>query len=629
MIAPIEALLARPYVVEIGGYVFVIATVVLVLAWIVTARPGSMSAATRHAVWTVGLASLLIVPAISSNLPTWGRGLLAPVPSNGLSASVVTAGVSNIDTGDHREAEPAMAPRLEAAPLPVEAKGAAASPGFEFSAGMGLLLLWFVGTGLCLLRFAVGVGKVHGITRRATPLTSGTVVPDVALLVRLMGIRWAPRIVYSEETSVPLTWGLFDPVIMLPATAREWPTERFRVVVLHELAHVKRWDYAWHVVSIVARALYWPNPLVWTASRRAALDREQACDDRVLELGEAPHAYAGHLVELAQLSSSRQAAIGGAVAMAPRSTLGKRVKAVLDVASERGHLSWGLAVPGALFIGVVALTLAAFDPFGQGPHAEVIAGLSDPDPAVRQKAAWSLGEREALEAVPALIAALRDEDPRVRGLVAWALGEIKDRRAVRPLLDGMYDPDVYVRERTIEAIGEHESGLAVEPLIRVLDDPIPTVRAAAVWALGEIRSPDATEALLDVLKSDPDRRTLIRAAYSLANLRGRRAPAALLGYLHDVAGTPDSVRYLAAQVLMRNASPVVVEGLIQGLDDPAPFVREAVVRSLGVLGDERAVGALIFRIRDPDPDVRSAVAWALDEINPSTHQTRNHYVETI
>jgi HEAT repeat protein len=444
----------------------------------------------------------------------------------------------------------------------------------------------------------------------------------------MMGIRTAPRVVFTEEVSVPLTWGLFDPVIMLPAVAREWPTERFRVVVLHELAHVKRWDYAWHVVSIVARAFYWPNPLVWTAARRAALDREQACDDRVLELGEAPQAYAGHLVELARSSHARRAALGGACAMAPRSTLGMRVKAVLDVASERGHLSWEFAFPAALFVCFVAITLAAFDPFGRGPHAEVIAALSDPDPAVRQKAAWSLGEREAREGVPALIAALRDDDPSVRGLVAWALGEIKDDRAVRPLLDAMNDTDVYVRERTIEAIGEHENPMAVEPLIEVLSDAVPTVRTAAAWALGEIRSPDATEPLLEVFQNDSDRRTLIMAAYSLANLRGRRAPEALLGYLHDVAGTPDSVRYLAAQVLMRNASPTVVEGLIQGLDDPIPFVREAVVRSLGVLGDERAVDALIFRIRDPDPDVRSAVVWALDEINPSTHQTRYHYVET-
>ena len=80
--------------------------------------------------------------------------------------------------------------------------------------------------------------------------------------------------------------------------------------------------------------------------------------------------------------------------------------------------------------------------------------------------------------------------------------------------------------------------------------------------------------------------------------------------------------------MMRTASSQVVDGLIQGLDDPAPFVREAVVRSLGVLGDERAVDALIFRIRDPNPDVRAAVVWALDEINPSTYQDHKHYVET-
>jgi HEAT repeat protein/beta-lactamase regulating signal transducer with metallopeptidase domain len=540
---------------------------------------------------------------------------------------VGTPAIATVQVSDRVLPASSSPPRVEIA-RPVAEKRATSTRGSLVSPVRGILLLWVAGIGISFLRFAVGLGQIHGITRRATPVESTPAGQGVCEFARSMGIRRVPRLLYSGEITVPVAWGLFQPVILLPHSAREWPDQRFRVVVLHELAHVRRWDYAWHVVAIVARALYWPNPLVWIASRRAALDREQACDDRVIEAGEAPDAYAGHLVALARSCRSRHATLGGAVAMAPRSTLGARVRAVLDLASERGHLSWELVFPGAVIITAVALTLAAFDPFGQGPHAEVVAALSNPDAEVRQKAAWSLGEREAREAVPALIAALRDEDPRVRGLVAWALGEIKDQRAVRPLLDLMYDPDVYVRERTIEAIGEHESGLAVEPLTGALDDPIPTVRAAAVWALGEIRSPDATGPLLEVFENDSDRRTLIMAAYSLANLRGRRARAALLGYLHDVAGTPDSVRYLAAQVLMRNASPVVVDGLIQGLDDPAPFVREAVVRSLGVLGDERAVDALILQIRDPDPDVRTAVVWALDEINPSSsYRAYGHYIE--
>ncbi|WP_259064920.1 M56 family metallopeptidase [Salinibacter ruber] len=61
-----------------------------------------------------------------------------------------------------------------------------------------------------------------------------------------------------------MSLGLFSPTILLPDSAREWPPERQRLVLLHEMAHLKHRDLLLGLVGQFGRALHWPNPLAWT-----------------------------------------------------------------------------------------------------------------------------------------------------------------------------------------------------------------------------------------------------------------------------------------------------------------------------------------------------------------------------
>ena len=78
-----------------------------------------------------------------------------------------------------------------------------------------------------------------------------------------------PRILFlrSGRATMPMAWGVMLPSVLMPADADAWPTDRLRIVLLHELAHVKRRDCLTHLLAQVACALYWFNPLTWMAAR--------------------------------------------------------------------------------------------------------------------------------------------------------------------------------------------------------------------------------------------------------------------------------------------------------------------------------------------------------------------------
>ena len=121
-------------------------------------------------------------------------------------------------------------------------------------------------------------------------------------------------------------------------------------MLLHELAHVVRYDCLTQTLAIIACAAYWPHPAVWWVARQLRVERELACDDRVLAAGAEAHAYAGHLLDIAYSLEGRQAP-ALAVSMARPSQLEGRLLAALDDARNRRspslavRLTLGAAAP--------------------------------------------------------------------------------------------------------------------------------------------------------------------------------------------------------------------------------------------------------------------------------------------
>ena len=93
----------------------------------------------------------------------------------------------------------------------------------------------------------------------------------------------------SNERRMPMTWGIHRPVIVFPSEFMAWSPERRRLVMSHELAHVRRYDCLFQSLAQIMRSLHWFNPLAWWALRQVRLEQEQACDDYVLNQGVESH----------------------------------------------------------------------------------------------------------------------------------------------------------------------------------------------------------------------------------------------------------------------------------------------------------------------------------------------------
>ena len=130
-----------------------------------------------------------------------------------------------------------------------------------------------------------------------------------------------------------MTWGLANPVILLPADSTNWPIERLRAVLLHELAHVQRFDCLTQIIGQIARAVHWSNPLAWLAVRGLRREQEQACDDRVLQSGLPPTDYAAHLLAVAS-QKHRLFAPAVGLAMARTSRIERRLASILDTTGQ-------------------------------------------------------------------------------------------------------------------------------------------------------------------------------------------------------------------------------------------------------------------------------------------------------
>jgi beta-lactamase regulating signal transducer with metallopeptidase domain len=303
------------------------------------------SAAMRHWVLAAGITCAAAVPALISVVPAW------PLP---VAASTAFAPYEDALTSSGSPAPARPARVASGAPVAEPAAPAAFSHGFNL--GTAVQSIWLAGMAVSLSILAVGLFRLAWLALGARRITQGRWYDLAQEISRSYGLRRPIRLLQSDHPSLLVTWGLARPKVILPSAAASWTEERARVVLSHELAHIRRGDWVVQLAAELLRAFYWFNPLLWVACRRLRLESEHACDDEVMSHGVEGTDYASHLIALARaLNAGRQMWLP-APAMARPSSLERRVRAMLNVHRDRDPISRGTRA--AIFLLLFSVTTA-------------------------------------------------------------------------------------------------------------------------------------------------------------------------------------------------------------------------------------------------------------------------------
>jgi beta-lactamase regulating signal transducer with metallopeptidase domain len=627
------------------------ATVLLAAAALTTFALGRASAASRHLIWTVALFAALALPVLSLALPRWQLPVVTLAPP--VHSGSAEGGLDAASAAMARKLQPRASDANPSAPAPRDVPAAAAAaPASQswtdvtnISWPAVALFVWLAGAGLILGRLALGIVAVQIMSRTTQRVSSGAWIDLATSLAASLDIA---HITFrrSLKARMPMAWGVFRPSVVMPAEADGWPLDRLRIVLLHELAHVKRRDCLTHMLAQVTCAVYWMNPLVWMAAKHVRAERERACDDLVLAAGTRGVDYADQLLEIARAMSSGRfpgVAAGASLAMAHRSQLEGRLMAILDPTVPRSGVSCLRTTAAAAVALAALLPLASVQAWTyrveaaalQQPSAAAnsIQPLPIVQPPVRSAprtpvdaAAKARGTTQNVaEAVTrSVVQSLAyvgnqnpnpNPNPNPKPVVAGKYDDGRRREKADPkliaaLTEALKDTDKDVRETAMHALVQMRDPSIFQPLIAALKDAAPDIRQQAAFGLGEMRDIRAVEPLIGALKdSVADVRQ--QAAFALGQLRDPAAAEALGGALRD---TDAEVREQVVFALGQLRDQKSVEPLISALKDPQRNVREQAAFALGQLRSGRAVEALVVALKDEDAEVRAQAAFALGQI---------------
>jgi bla regulator protein blaR1 len=179
-----------------------------------------------------------------------------------------------------------------------------------------LFAAWGLIASVALLRVGIGLIQLWRLRCSCHTVNLQTLDPTVRETIQNQEYRRV-ELCTSGRVQSPTAIGLLHPAVILPEwLLHELSPSELKQVLLHELAHLRRWDDWTNLVQQIVKALCFFHPAVWWMERRLALEREMACDDEVLAHTQNPRSYAECLTLLAEKSLFRrsvalaQAAVG-------------------------------------------------------------------------------------------------------------------------------------------------------------------------------------------------------------------------------------------------------------------------------------------------------------------------------
>jgi beta-lactamase regulating signal transducer with metallopeptidase domain len=295
-------------------------TIVFGLSWMIAGLLRGQSAAQRHRVWAAGILGVLALPLLTMLIPSRYSDALGNMAAQWVSrAGVVTVALSNA--------------------LPRATVGHGRAPLYGNLTSL-VILIWALGFSLLALKLLAGFMALARMSAGSKLLLEAQWTRLAADLSESFEVQRPVRILQcSSGMSMPLSWGVLHPRIILPSDAVGWSQNRRCIVLAHELAHVGRQDWLLQMCAELLCCTYWFHPLAWMAARKLRQESEQACDDAVLNSGIPAPDYATELLQLARRLATSGWRWSMALAIVRPSNLERRFTAMLAPSVNRSRLS--------------------------------------------------------------------------------------------------------------------------------------------------------------------------------------------------------------------------------------------------------------------------------------------------
>ncbi|MBK8920470.1 MAG: M48 family metalloprotease [Saprospirales bacterium] len=235
--------------------------------------------------------------------------------------------------------------------------------------------LWSLGALVFSLRLMGG----YWLSQRIRRVGVAPVPPDWAErcrdICRRLGIRKSVVWLESERIAAPLTLGFWKPVILFPAgLLLQLRPEQVETLLLHELAHIRRYDYTVNLIQLMLEVCFFYHPLFWLLSREARRHREYCCDDLVCLHTSSRLLYAQTLTQLKIASFHTKNEF--AMHATGKSAFAQRIFRLAGIRPEKNLRSlFLLSMPFLLLF--VAMCWLAFVPNPQSSRVELALALPE------------------------------------------------------------------------------------------------------------------------------------------------------------------------------------------------------------------------------------------------------------
>jgi hypothetical protein len=344
-------------------------------------------------------------------------------------------------------------------------------------------LIWAAGVLVALIRLWRRLNALRRMRANARPVSPAEldcVDCQPELLIAGVGLG------LSAEIHSPVLLGVRRPMILLPADIADWTiADERQAMIRHELAHVERRDHWINLLPTLLNVIFFFHPLVRYACRQLCLERELACDDRVVGLGVVAETYAESILKVAERSFTP----GGAHQLAlfsAKHILERRIEMIMNKDRVRVIArQWKYLIAP---VGLIALAAWLLIPAGSAKPGQAQPQAATTDGKLQL--VKSLGDNKAYDGLIEM--ALRNPDAELRRLAAIRLTEMEGDGSTDAMVE-LYNQtdDSEVKQMVIETLARVSE---IEPLTKIaLSDPSPELRERALYRIKWLKENSESE----------------------------------------------------------------------------------------------------------------------------------------